>query len=130
MLINRPSCPPLASNSILKELINEFETFVKSRNSGKYPVTPENIIIGINNVTKLIENDDKSSPKVVLVCKSDINPQRLISHFPLLIASKNSNKSQSIVLIELPKSSEEQLSVALKIKRIAVIAFDVSIKFN
>ena len=79
-------------------------------------------IIGINAVTRDIEAGEASTSKVVLACPSDLNPSRLLAHLPSHIAALNSRHSRSVVLIELPKGSEEALAVSLNLKRVAVLS--------
>lgn len=110
--------------------------------------------VGINAVTKKLEalsnrhrkalfpthpSEDVSekapNPQLVLVCSADVNPPILISHLPSLIAACNTTRPRSSAtsaqnsfcwLVTLPLGSEAQLSQAIGLKRVSVIAIDVS----
>lgn len=74
------------------------------------------------------------NPQLVLVCSADVNPPILISHIPSLIAACNTTRPRSDAsaqtsvcwLVPLPLGSEAQLSQAIGLKRVSVIAIDVS----
>lgn len=69
--------------------------------------------------------------KVIFVCREDIQHNILYSHFPILcgivnevfskIEASNDNSQQGIRLVTLPKGSEQQLSQAAGLKRLAVM---------
>lgn len=85
-------------------------------------LTPPSMLVGINAVTRDIEAGAASTSSVVLACKNDVNPSRLLSHLPVQIAVLNSKHKRSVVLIEMPKGSEEALAVSLNLKRMAVVS--------
>ncbi|TIB15721.1 hypothetical protein E3P89_00562 [Wallemia ichthyophaga] len=140
-------CPPTSiSNGVLKDITGSFTDFKakfpsesiakgispeerrklrsdkKVENKSTPPLTPPSTLIGINSVTRDIEAGSTSTSRVVLACKSDVNPSRLLAHLPIQIAVNNSKNSHSIVLIELPKGSEEAMAITLKLKRVAVVS--------
>lgn len=66
---------------------------------------------------------------VVLVCRSDIDPPLLVSHIPHLVAACNGAPStidRRVKLVTLPKGAEDTLSEAFGLRRVAVIALNVS----
>ena len=115
------------------------------------PPILHDITIGINAVTKELErlcqaprmtisgpsrdiNESKSGPssriRAVIICKADIDPPTLISHFPYLVAACNNVlrvSGKTIKLVTLPKGSEFTLSQAVGLPRVAVLALNVSL---
>lgn len=114
-----------------------------------------NITFGINEVTKRLEaqiqsyrhlrhpqsgpsthaqsEDHKSKPamRFIFACTQDVNPPSLIEHLPILVATCNASRPRShvdsdIVLVPLPKNAEGNLTEAVKLRRTAVLALDVS----
>ncbi|TIC01850.1 hypothetical protein E3Q18_00554 [Wallemia mellicola] len=83
--------------------------------------TPESTLLGINAVTRDIESGQSSKCKVVIACKHDVSPSRLLAHLPIQISTLNTQHKRSVLLIELPKGSEEALAVSIKLKRVAVV---------
>ena len=118
------------------------------------PPILQHLIIGINEVTKRLEHQVKStrrvvtvsesgmhvvtesrSPiKVVFVCRADVDPPLLIGHLPHLVAACNSSFHDQgpfsdlpcIKLVQLPKGAEFTLAESIGIRRVAVLAMDVS----
>lgn len=102
---------------------------------------------GINAVTKRLETQVQSarrptatipetaaplSPppflKYVFVCRADVDPTLLVDHLPHLVAGFNSARPvQPVKLVPLPKGAELALSQALAVRRVTVLAADVSI---
>ncbi|KAJ7170044.1 hypothetical protein C8R46DRAFT_1090940 [Mycena filopes] len=110
------------------------------------PVVLSHLAIGINEVTKRLDAQIRSlrktvavtseppaadptpSPapiKLIVVCRTDVDPSILIDHLPHEVAAFNSAQpSEPIVMIPLPKGAEAQLAEALGLRRAAVIAMD------
>lgn len=116
------------------------------------PAILPHLAIGINQVTKRLEaqarllrqaafsTSDSSTTvtathrplRVVFVCREDIDPPMLVAHIPTLIASYNSASSarstESLVkLVPLAKGAEFTLAAAFGLRRVAVMALDVSL---
>lgn len=114
-----------------------------------FPPIYQFLTIGINSVTKKLEtictqhrtvlhasdhtsmeSISKIPAQLILVCRGDIDPPILISHIPSLVASCNSShgRSPSNVswLVPLSRGAETTLSQALGLKRVSVVAIDVS----
>ncbi|KAI0068119.1 hypothetical protein BV25DRAFT_522987 [Artomyces pyxidatus] len=115
------------------------------------PVILDHLTIGINEVTKAVEQQvqrarrvnahagDADNPqpgaqhspiKYVFVCRADVNPPALIAHFPQLVAACNSTtvpptgSNPHIKIVPLPPGAETSLAAALGLRRVAVIAID------
>ncbi|KTW27910.1 uncharacterized protein T551_02877 [Pneumocystis jirovecii RU7] len=82
--------------------------------------------------TSLLKNNKLvDTLKVIFVCCEDIHSSILYSHFPILcgvvneiflkIETPNNNSQPGIRLVALPKGSEQQLSKAAGLKRLAAI---------
>jgi ribonuclease P/MRP protein subunit POP3 len=116
------------------------------------PTPPEmlsKITFGVNEVTKRLEvqaaeyrqpaslsngtpKTRKASIRFIFACAQDVDPPSMIEHLPLLVASCNASRSQprpesDIFLVPLPKNAEGNLTEAAGLRRIAVLALDVSI---
>lgn len=119
------------------------------------PSVLQHLTIGINEVTRRLEAQIKSSRqivsisdkgavssepltspaiKVVLVCRADIDPPILIDHLPHLVAACNSpqkthsssgGSSAFVKLVPLPKGAELSLAEAMGLRRVAVMAINV-----
>jgi len=115
------------------------------------PELLSSILLGINNVTRHLENQlqhlstvkralngltagptaatNLSIPlKYVLVCKGDIDPLPLVAHIPHLVAGCNSNSSDDaslVILVPLPKGSELLLAQAFGLPRVSVLGIMV-----
>ena len=117
------------------------------------PAMLSHVTVGVNEVTKSLEtlvqtfrehlpkepSDSISSPDVcarlVFVCKGDVDPPALISHFPNLVAACNStrhNIAHAAItwLIPLAKGSESTLAAALGRRRASVVAVKVRYEFE
>jgi len=95
------------------------------------------------NATKTITDNGTSQPppsgpiSVVFVCRADVDPPLLISHLPTLIASCNSSRNTltdpgsypPIKLVPVPKGSESLLADTTGLRRLAVLALDVIVRF-
>lgn len=118
------------------------------------PPVLDHFTFGINEVTRLLEDTSKSSRRrvivdetgtaeqpnrqfsgLVLVCRGDVDPPILISHLPYLVAACNSAHSHSgttsqptdqIWLVPLSKGAEISLTHAMGLRRVSVMAVDVS----
>jgi ribonuclease P/MRP protein subunit POP3 len=113
------------------------------------PSILQHLTIGINEVTRKLESQirlsrqtviisDKGtlsseSPsqrhiKAVFVCRADINPPILIDHLPHLVSACNSSRKRPdfIKLVPLPKGAELTLASAMGLRRVAVVAVDVT----
>ncbi|CCJ30623.1 unnamed protein product [Pneumocystis jirovecii] len=72
--------------------------------------------------TSLLKNNKLvDTLKVIFVCCEDIHSSILYSHFPILCETPNNNSQPGIRLVALPKGSEQQLSKAAGLKRLAAI---------
>lgn len=125
--------------------------------SGESLSPPElwnHVVFGINEVTKRLEEQSQARRHVisrgsvqtpnthtraplalVLVCLADINPRLLVAHVPPLVAACNSRPKDVpgldvVHLVQLPKHSETQLADAFGVRRLSVLAFDVSRSFK
>ncbi|KAF9225480.1 hypothetical protein BS17DRAFT_778644 [Gyrodon lividus] len=111
------------------------------------PGASQHLIIGINQVTRVLECQLRSSRRhvilcpsshsshqpevllesstlaIVFVCCADVDPPALVDHIPHLVAGYNSVKNvpQAIKLVPLPKGSESTISQTLGLRRAAVI---------
>jgi ribonuclease P/MRP protein subunit POP3 len=108
----------------------------------------QHLTIGINEVTRKLESQIKSSRqtviisdkctvsseyllqpriKVIFVCRADIDPPILVDHLPHLVSACNSLRKPNdfVKLVPLPKGAELTLAAALGLRRVAVIAVDV-----
>lgn len=113
------------------------------------PDVLQNVIVGINAVTKDLEclakasretlNSDPSgsskprhdlSSRLVLVCRADVDPPVLIGHLPNLVAACNSSRHHLdpkpvVWLVPLPKDAESSLAAALGLRRVSVLTVKV-----
>ncbi|KAG6837671.1 hypothetical protein H0H93_004947 [Arthromyces matolae] len=107
------------------------------------PPVLEHLLIGINEVTKRLEQQIralhsdlistkleqvKSSPplRLIAVCRADIDPPILVDHLPHLVAAFNSlQPEEPITLVSLQAGAETLLSQAVGLRRAAVLGFDV-----
>ena len=114
------------------------------------PPILQHVIVGINECTKDLEGmarafretlpaqvSDHSTPKrdscprIVLVCRGDVDPPILIGHIPSLVAACNSARhrlSDAAVtwLVPLSKGSESSLAAAMGLRRTSVMVIKVS----
>jgi hypothetical protein len=108
------------------------------------PSLLEHCTFGINEVTKRLEalanpattNEARSTTgprlRVVLVCRADVDPPLLIAHFPILVATCNSSlpvdssHDKFVKLVTLPMGAEHSLAEITGLRRVAVMALDVS----
>lgn len=119
------------------------------------PVIIDHLVIGLNEVTKRLEGlarvarhvvglsdqepgiATRAPPTIaiVLVCREDISSPLLTAHFPQLVAACNSCRNHSynkveapplIKLVPLPRGAESLLSTAIGLRRVSVLAIDVS----
>ncbi|KAL6309211.1 hypothetical protein BKA93DRAFT_822016 [Sparassis latifolia] len=120
------------------------------------PPILQHLTFGINEVTKLLEQLARSSrtiitagqepseadtqqprryPRLILVCRADIDPPLLIAHIPHLVSACNSARRpdnvpghmrDDICLVPLPKGAEFSLSEAMGLRRVSVMAIDSS----
>ncbi|OUM65319.1 hypothetical protein PIROE2DRAFT_7699 [Piromyces sp. E2] len=115
------------NETILKELekilspLKGFNT--KSNKDRKRPDILNDIYIGINSVTQAL-NKEINSPQntnkkisVIIVCKEDIKPTHLYSHFPIM-AQLSGNK----IICPLNLGSEYKLCQMTNLKKISCIA--------
>lgn len=152
--ISTASEPP-STGAVLSEALpsEPFHPSPAEKDANPEPAIRQYLTIGINSVTKKLESLSKlrrstvlaasglplgvptaSSEQLVFVCQADIDPPILISHFPSLVAACNSARpvSQSPSrqltswLIPLPRGAEVVLAQALGLKRVSVLAIDVS----
>ncbi|KAJ3800175.1 hypothetical protein GGU11DRAFT_774177 [Lentinula aff. detonsa] len=105
------------------------------------PAILAHLTTGINQVTKRLEVlvrtrrggivDKDTHPigiRIVLVCRADVNPPMLIDHVPHLVAAYNSTKPPDpILLVSLPQGAELTLSEVMGIRRVAIMAINVSL---
>lgn len=117
------------------------------------PSIQQHLIVGINAVTKRLEfqaqscrkhiqlstrpaesaNEEplRTPIKIVFVCRADVDPPILIDHLPHLVAAINSaGAGGNVVLVPLPKGAELTLAAAICVRRVAVMAIDVSCAVN
>lgn len=114
------------------------------------PVILSHLTFGINAVTKRLESQIQSARrsvtissaetvgvrasssssrpiKIIFVCRADVDPPILIDHLPHLAAAYNSNRpAETVMIVPLPKGAESTLAEAVGLRRVAVIAADVS----
>ena len=150
-----PITPSVGSSSAPKEPMDAEDADQESDNPTEPLIIPH-LTLGINHVTKRLEHQARayrqtlsvtetltdggasqlppSRPiSIVFVCRADVDPPLLISHFPALIASCNSSRSSltdpeshpPIKLVPIPKGSESLLADATGTRRLAVLALDV-----
>lgn len=111
------------------------------------PPILKHCVFGINQVTKRLEAQVKpnalgdtfasSCPKsrlrFVIACRTDIDPPLLIEHLPILVAACNSaipagsGDQMFVKLATLPMGGEHLLAETIGLRRIAVMALDVSL---
>ncbi|ORX81590.1 hypothetical protein BCR32DRAFT_268184 [Anaeromyces robustus] len=118
------------NEKILKELeiilspLKEFNSKTLNNKNSKKPEILDNIYIGINSVTQAL-NKQINSPleknsnniKVIIICKEDIKPTHLYSHFPIM-----AHLSGNIILCPLKLGSEYKLCQMTNLKKISSIA--------
>jgi ribonuclease P/MRP protein subunit POP3 len=125
-----------------------IEVEAKDQAQHEPPPVLQHLTIGINEVTRKLESQIKSSRqtviisdkctvsseysqqpriKVIFVCRADIDPPILVDHLPHLVSACNSLRKPSdfVKLVPLPKGAELTLAAALGLRRAAVIAVDV-----
>lgn len=108
------------------------------------PIIPH-ITVGINEVTKALETEVRSSCQTVVIpspaiekmqaststifiCYADLDTTALVAHLPQLVALCNSARSENhkIKVIQLPAGAQSSLVNALGyLSRISVLALDV-----
>jgi ribonuclease P/MRP protein subunit POP3 len=108
------------------------------------PIIPH-ITVGVNEVTKALETEVRSSrPTVVIpspavdqthaltsaifICYADLDTPAIVAHLPQLVALCNSMRSENhkIKVVQLPVGAQGSLANALGyLKRISVLALDV-----
>ncbi|KAI5119771.1 hypothetical protein M0805_009242 [Coniferiporia weirii] len=81
----------------------------------------------IDGIPEVPTPDVRDPVRVVLVCRSDIDPALLVSHIPYLVAACNTNAAHvppemHLKLVTLPKGAEYSLAQAMGLRRIAVMA--------
>jgi len=101
--------------------------------------------VGINEVTKALENEIQSRRQtvvtpgtavsetraptsVIFICHADLDTPALVAHLPQLVALCNSTRSEDhkIKVVQLPVGAQSSLADALGyLRRVAVIALDV-----
>eukprot|EP00833_Pecoramyces_ruminatium_P018808 jgi/Orpsp1_1/1192840/evm.model.d7180000096265.1 len=122
-----PKIEDVNNEKILNELerilfpLKEYNTKASNKN-GKKPEILDNIYIGINSVTQALNreiNKDSSNNNisVIIICKDDIKPSHLYSHFPIM-AHLSGNK----ILCPLSLGSEYRLCKITNLKKISCIA--------
>ncbi|CAO1624377.1 unnamed protein product [Sympodiomycopsis kandeliae] len=81
----------------------------------------------------------RSDLNLVFVCRSDLDPPTLCSHFPMLTCSVNavchpvtatSATTSGVVLIPLPTGSERLISEVLNVRRCSVVALNTTTLSN
>ncbi len=108
------------------------------------PILPH-ITVGINEVTKALETEVRSSRQtvvtpttaagetqaltsVIFICHVDLDTPALVAHLPQLVALCNSTRSENhkIKVVQLPAGAQSSLADALGyLKRVSVISLDV-----
>jgi hypothetical protein len=108
------------------------------------PIIPH-ITVGINEVTKALETEVRSSRQTVVIpspaiektqaststifiCYADLDTPALVAHLPQLVALCNSTRSENhtIKVVQLPAGAQTSLVNALGyLSRISVLALDV-----
>ena len=126
----------------------QMESHVNEPNQG-LPTPPppilRHIMVGINEVTKNLETELRSSRQtvinpnttvaetpfltsVIFICYADLDTPALVAHLPQLVALCNSTRSenQKIKVVQLPAEAQTCLANALGyLKRVSVMALDV-----
>ena len=100
---------------------------------------------GINQVAKRLEaqanpattaevhTTPRPGLRVVIACRADVDPPLLIAHFPILVAACNSalpagsSDDAYVKLVTLPMGAEHSLAEITGLRRVAVMALDVSL---
>jgi len=115
-----------------------------NQESATAPLIIPHITAGINEVTKALETEVRSSRQTVVVpspavseaqaltsvmfiCYADLDTPALVAHLPQLVALCNSARSENrkIKVVQLPAGAQNSLANALGyLKRISVIALD------
>jgi ribonuclease P/MRP protein subunit POP3 len=115
------------------------------RQSTSAPPIIQHITVGINEVTKALEKEIRSSrptvvipstavdethslTRVVFICYADLDTPAFVAHLPQLVALCNSARSEhhEIKVVQLPAGAQISLANALGyLKRVSVIALDV-----
>ncbi|KAG6814130.1 hypothetical protein H0H92_002125 [Tricholoma furcatifolium] len=115
----------------------------KSGEIAEPPSISKHLVIGINQVTKRLEEqvrtqrvtllatnpppkEPQSLPlRLILVCRADINPPILVDHLPHLVAAFNSLRpEEAIKLVPLHPGAELELSKVVGLRRMSVLGFD------
>ncbi|KAI0931840.1 hypothetical protein AcW2_000629 [Taiwanofungus camphoratus] len=121
----------------------------KSSNTLPKPVILDHLTVGINEVTKVLErmvrshrqtvtagkptnipdSQSQSRPRLILVCRADVEPPILIEHLPHLVAACNSSRCtlpgkarEGVWLLPLPKGAELALAEAMGLRRVSAMA--------
>jgi ribonuclease P/MRP protein subunit POP3 len=109
------------------------------------PPIIQHITVGINEVTKALEkeirssrptvvipstpvNETRSLTRVILICYADLDTPAFVAHLPQLVALCNSARSEhhTIKVVQLPAGAQISLANSLGyLKRVSVIALDV-----
>ncbi|KAH9997740.1 hypothetical protein BJV74DRAFT_826203 [Russula compacta] len=108
------------------------------------PAIIPHIVVGINEVTKILETELRSSRQsvikpdttveetlfltsVIFICYADLDTPALVAHLPQLVALCNSPRSenQKIKVVQLPAGAQTSLANSLGyLKRVSVMALD------
>ena len=70
------------------------------------------------------------SIRAIIVNRSDLANPGLVAHLPALVAACNARASSvatSIVLVELPKGSEDAICAVTQMRRVSAMAFNVCV---
>ena len=145
-LHDKPSLEPIhPEKPILETATDVFST--AERVDIESPLILSHLLYGVNVVTKRLEiqtqrarrltvispeTSDQPSDlkplKYVFVCRADVDPPLLLDHLPHLVAAYNStNPSEYLKLMPLPQGAELALARALCIRKVTVLAIDVSL---
>lgn len=137
-----------AANDSLDDLSRSGSMEVDNTAASQQPV-----FVGLNTVTKRLEQliSFESSTRrsastqgesrqpapapidTVFVCREDLNPPKLVAHFPLLVCAVNAvchppaERKTSLQLISLPSGAEQLLAETLQVRRCGVIALATSL---
>ncbi|KAI0274986.1 hypothetical protein BC834DRAFT_24702 [Gloeopeniophorella convolvens] len=101
--------------------------------------------VGINEVTKVLEIENRSNrmalvasesttnvsrrlTEVVFICYADLDTPVLVAHLPQLVALCNSTRPEDrkIKVVHLPVGAQHKLASSLCLKRVSVLALDES----
>lgn len=111
------------------------------------PKILDHTVMGINEVTKRLERQSAAlrqpglemkhaAVRLVVVCRTDVDSPMMIAHLPMLVAACNSRAPipddppvlnyPDVIMVGLPYGAQETLSAACGLRKVAVMAFDVS----